>query len=305
MVLISRRKWRTSTRALLRARPKPWAARAMRRAAVTSMRCRAMLVLQVPGYATAMVMKVIAGLRTAVVVPLFFFFTLFIAATVTVVAVIRPNSPMIERIIRVWSRAFLGAAGSRFTTEGQDKVDVDGQYVFVANHLSNLDIPVMFLTAPVPIRYLSKKEVYKIPILATAMRKIGMVKVDREGGNTMHTEVNTGVAAAKARGHSLIIFAEAHRSVTGELRPFKKGAFRIAIANDLPVVPIAIDGTWEVWPPGSKLFFPGRVSSRVHDPIPTENLDLTDITELRTKVHEIISASYQEMRDARVARSQS
>ena len=246
-----------------------------------------------------MLRKVVAAIRTVFVVPLFFGFTLFIAGLVTVVAVLRPDSPVVERLIRAWSRAFVRAAGSRLTIEGRGKVDVAGQYVFVANHLSNLDIPVMFLTAPVPIRYLAKKEVYKIPMVAMAMRKIGIVKVDRGGGNAMHSVVNAGVAAAKARGHSLIIFPEAHRSISGDLRTFKKGAFRIAIANGLPVVPVTIEGTWEVWPPGSKLFYPGKVQTRVHDPISTTGLTLGDIDELRKKVHEIIGSSYEAMRHAR------
>ncbi len=262
-------------------------------------------VLLVRGYARGMLAKVVAALRTALVVPIFFVFTLVIAGLVTLAAVIRPDSSLVERLIRLWSRMFVSAAGSRLTIEGQDRVDPSGQYVFVANHLSNLDIPVMFLTAPVPIRYLAKKEVYKIPMVAMAMRKIGIVKVDRGGGNAMHAEVNAGVAAARARGHSLIIFPEAHRSVTGELRTFKKGAFRIAIANGLPVVPVTIEGTWEVWPPGSKLFFPGRVRARVHEPIATSDLGLNDINGLREKAQEIIAASYEELRREAATQAQS
>ena len=243
-----------------------------------------------------MVRKVVAVVRTVVVVPLFFFFTLALAGVLSLYAMVRPDSPFIEWLIRLWSRIFLLAARAKLTVEGRDDVSADGQYVFVANHISNLDIPVMFLTAPVPIRYLAKKEVYKIPIVATAMRKIGIVRVDRERGSAVHAEVNAGVAAAKARGHSLIIFPEGTRSRTGEFQGFKKGAFRIAIANDLPVVPVTIQGTWEVWPPGSKLFYPGEVKSIVHEPIPTVDLTLTDINDLRDRVHEVIEASYTAMR---------
>lgn len=242
-----------------------------------------------------MVSKLTAVLRTIIVVPLFFFFTLGLAAFLSLYAMARPDSPFIERIIRFWSRAFLLAAGTRLSIEGQHKVDRNGQYVFVANHLSNLDIPVMFLTAPVPIRYLAKKEVYKIPFVATAMRKIGIVKVDRQRGSAVHAEVNKGVAAAKGRGHSLIIFAEGTRSRDGEFHGLKKGAFRIAIANQLTIVPVTIEGTWEIWPPGSKLFYPGEARTVVHDPIPTAHLELSDINELRAQVHDIIGDAYWDL----------
>ena len=235
-----------------------------------------------------MLTKLAAGLHSIIAVPLFLALSMLMAGVVALYAMVRPRSPVIERIIRLWSRTFLLAAAARLTIEGREKIDESGQYVFVANHLSNLDIPVMFLTAPVPIRYLAKKEVYKIPFVAAAMRQVGMVKVNRESSSSIHAEVNAGVAAAKARGHSLIIFPEGTRSVTGELQLFKKGAFRIAIINNLAVVPVTIQGTREVWAPGSKLLFSGHIRTTIHDPIPTTDLQVGDIDALRGQIRETI-----------------
>ena len=221
---------------------------------------------------------------------------MFLAGLLNLYAMAKPDSPGIDRIIRSWSRTFLLAAGTKLSVEGRETIDPDGQYVFVANHLSNLDVPAMFLTAPVPIRYLAKKEVYKIPLVAAAMRRVGIVKVDRQSGGAVYAGVNVGVAAAKERGHSLIIFPEGTRSDDGELQTFKKGAFRIAIANNLTIVPVTIQGTWEVWPPGSKLIFPGRARTIVHDPIPTGDLTLGDMDAVRSRVHDIISETYTALR---------
>ncbi len=174
---------------------------------------------------------------------------------------------------------------------GAEKIDTARQYVFVANHLSNYDIPVMFRTIPVPIRYLAKKEIYKIPIVAQAMNRIGIIKTDRQAGGAAHALINEGVTAAKERGHSLIIFPEGTRSRDGKFGPLKKGAFRIAIANELPVVPVTIQGTWEVWPPEAKMFFPGAATAVVHDPIETMGMDLSQITELRERCHVAIASS--------------
>ncbi|HEX9856113.1 MAG TPA: lysophospholipid acyltransferase family protein [Acidimicrobiia bacterium] len=234
----------------------------------------------------------VAAVRTAISVPLFLVFTIALAGIVVVVAIVKRDTPLIDRIIRWWSRSFLFVGGVDLEIEGRDRIDPAGQYVFVANHLSNFDIPVMFLTAPVPIRYLAKKEVYRIPLVSTAMHHIGMVKVDRQAGSSVHTTVNEGVAAAKARGHSLIIFPEGTRSDEGMLQPFKKGAFRIAIANQLTVVPVTISGTWEVWAPGRKVIFPGAVRSVVHEPIPTAGLTLADLDTVRDRAQAVIAATY-------------
>lgn len=238
-----------------------------------------------------MLRNVIAAIRTAITVPVFFLITLMFAAWVFVAAHVRQDGPHIDRTIRVWSRWFLTIAPIRHTIVGRDTLDRNGQYVFVANHLSNFDIPVMFLAAPVPIRYLAKKELYKIPILASAMEAIGIIKIDRKAHGRAHAVINDGVRRAKERGHSLIIFPEGSRSVDGELHEFKKGAFRIAISNDLTVVPVTIDGTWDVWKPGARIFYPGTVTTTIHDPIPTTNLGVEDIDDLRQECHQVIAGA--------------
>lgn len=240
--------------------------------------------------------KLVAVAHTVLMVPLFFLYTMILASVLIVSAAIKRDNRFIERLIRFWSHSFLLAGGVRLKIEPNPKVESGGQYVFIANHLSNFDIPTMFVTAPVPIRYLSKKEVYKIPLVATAMRMVGIVRVDREAGAAVHAEVNAGVADAKRRGHSLIIFPEGTRSVTGELQRFKKGAFRIAISNSLPIVPVTIQGTWEAWRPGSKLIYGGKARTVIHDPIPTSDLTLSDMDAVRDEVHRIIEKSYSELR---------
>ncbi len=242
-----------------------------------------------------MVRKLRAAVRTAIVVPTFIAFTGVIASVLIAVTVLRPQTRFADVLIRFWSRVFLFTGGARYQITGQEHVDPEGQYVFIANHQSNLDIPLMFCTAPVPIRYLAKKELFKIPIFAMAMRRVGIVKVDRARGAAIHTEVNAGVAAAKARGHSLIIFPEGTRTTDGKLQPFKKGAFRIAISNQLDIVPVTIQGTWAIWPPGSKTFSPGKAKATIHPPIRTAGMDLSDINALRDTVHSAITDTHEDL----------
>ena len=243
-----------------------------------------------------MARKVFLALRMAAVAPLFMLFTIFVASLIVVVALIRQDAPLIQRLIVIWSRAFLWTLGSTIDVAGRDKIDPNGQYIFVANHLSNADIPAMFLTAPVPIRYLAKKEVYKIPMVGMAMGRMGMVKVDRGSGSAVPGEVNAGVAEAKRRGHSHIIFPEGTRAVGGTPAQFKKGAFRIAIASRLTVVPVTIEGTWEIWRPGAKMFERGHIRTLIHDPIATSEMTLADMDTLRDQTRTAIIDGWEALR---------
>ena len=235
--------------------------------------------------------RLLPGLRTVLLLGPFLAFTLVFAAVVLIMSLVDKDSRLIESTIRLWSRLFLGTAPVHLQIEGRDRIDPNRQYVFAANHLSNYDIPVMLLTAPVPIRFLAKKELFSIPVLAQAMRRIGIIETDRQASSAAHAQINQGVAEAKGRGHSIIVFPEGTRSDNGKLAGFKKGAFRIAIANDLPVVPVTIHGTWEAWPPGSKLVYPSRATATVHEPIPTSELTLLDINDLRNRVHAAVASA--------------
>ena len=91
----------------------------------------------------------------------------------------------------------------------------------------------------------------------------------------------------------MMIFPEGTRSRDGELHPFKKGAFRMAIMTQLPVIPVTVNGTWEVWPPESKLFYKGHASVVIHEPIPTAGMAVQDIDTLRNRVYDTIEEQFR------------
>ena len=250
-----------------------------------------------------MARKVLLTLRTVAVTPYFAVSTIGVASVIVATALVSKDSPVIQRLIEWWSRMFIRSLGAKITVEGRDTIDPTGQYLFVANHSSNADIPAMFLTAPVPIRYLAKKEVFRLPVVGLAMRRIGMVKVDRQGGSAILEEVNSGIAEVTKRGHSLIIFPEGTRSNDGRPAHFKRGAFRIAISNQLTIVPVSIEGTWDVWAPGSKSVRPGHIQTKLHQPIPTKGLTLADVEEVRTMATDAIVSGWEALRTERAADS--
>ena len=237
-----------------------------------------------------------ALVRTAWGLPWLVLLTAACATSVIVIAMVRPHSRSMDRVIAFWARRFMAIAPGRMVIRGQEKIEPDQQYVFIANHLSNFDIPAMLIAAGPRIRFLAKAELFAIPIFGAALRRVGVVRIDRGAGPAAHASINEGVEMVKANGYSLIIFPEGTRSKTGEFEDFKKGAFRIAIASGLPVVPVTLEGTWELWKPGEKVIHPGTVHCVIHDPIPTDGLATRDIADLRDRTHAVIGDTYAVLR---------
>ena len=222
--------------------------------------------------------------------------TLLAAPAVIVISRFNPTSPNIEKIARAWSRLWLATAGCTLEVVGGDLVDPSRSHIVVANHLSVLDIMACFLAVPVPIRFLAKKELFRIPILAPAMRAIGIVEVDRSARSAIHEEVNRQARELVASGRSLIIYPEGTRSRDGELRPFKKGAFTMAVAGGIPILPVTIAGTYRAWPPGQFLVHGGRKITAVIDPpIETGEMGREDVTRLIEDTRTIIEKRYIEL----------
>jgi 1-acyl-sn-glycerol-3-phosphate acyltransferase len=148
---------------------------------------------------------------------------------------------------------------------------------------------VCFLAVPVPIRYLAKKELFHIPILAQAMRSIGIIEVDRAARAAIHNSVNRQAGEVIEQKRSLIIYPEGTRPRNGVMRRFKKGAFTMAIASQLPVVPLSIHGSYQAAVPGKPWFRGGPVTAIVDEPIPTTGMTSADADALRDRVWEIIA----------------
>ncbi len=238
-----------------------------------------------------------AAARTFTLVPLFFLYTMWRALQVMMIGKRKPDSPKIEQVIQRWSQLFLGIPPIMFSVEGTEHVDPAQHYVVVSNHVSNFDIPVLFRAIPTPIRFLAKKELYKIPFLGPAMDAAGIVKVDRSGSRSAREAISAAARETYRRGYSLLVFAEGTRSRTGDMADFRKGAARIAIDNGAALLPVVISGTYDVNPPGSMFIYPGTVRVRILDPIPTTNRTFTDITPLTTTLHDRMYPVYEEMRN--------
>ena len=194
--------------------------------------------------------------------------TVVIAIAVVVYSAFRPRGPFGESIINAFGRLWVTVSGIRLQVSGLENIEAGVPYIVVSNHRSNIDIMTLARALPIPIRFLSKKEVLQFPLLGAAMRGVGMVPLDRELGRKELASIIRSARLLASEGRSLVVFPEGTRSLTGEMLPFKYGAFFIAAQVGCPVLPVAISGTREVWPPQSWLIRGGPVNVKVMPPIP-------------------------------------
>lgn len=220
-----------------------------------------------------------------------------IAAVGVVLVVVRfnPTSPVLERVIRAWSRVWLVASGTRLDVKGRENIDPTRSYFVVSNHQSLLDIMACFLAVRLPIRFLAKTELFEIPVLAQGMRAVGIIEVDRSAHAAIHAQVNRQAKDLVEHKRSVIIYAEGTRPRDGVMRPFKKGAFTMAVSSQLPLLPVSIHGSYEAWPPGRPWAHGGLIEVVIDSPIETAGLGHSDVPRLRDDVYEIIAGHVLEM----------
>jgi 1-acyl-sn-glycerol-3-phosphate acyltransferase len=164
--------------------------------------------------------------------------------------------------------AFTGVrlAGVRIEVVGRDRFDHSRSYIFMTNHTSNLDPPIEVPLIPRRTSVMVKKELFKTPILGTAMRMGDLVPVDR-GNRDAGIEAVREAKAVIEKGLNMIIYVEGKRSFDGKLLPFKKGPFYLAVECGVPVIPVTIVGTHYAMPKTRFAIKPGKVQVIFHDPI--------------------------------------
>jgi 1-acyl-sn-glycerol-3-phosphate acyltransferase len=178
-------------------------------------------------------------------------------------------------------------AGIRVRTIGLDKLDPARTYIFMSNHVSNVDPPILLPLIPRRTSVMVKKELFSFPILGRVMRFGSLVPVDR--GNR-----DAGIGAVRAAaevlrsGVNMTIYVEGHRSFDGKLLPFKKGPFYLAEECSVPVVPVTIVGTHDAMPKGRFAIKPGTVTVIFHDAIEPSDFGSRDC--LMARVRAVINS---------------
>lgn len=195
---------------------------------------------------------------------------------------------------RAWSWLILKTTGVRVAVEGLDRIEPRKTYIFVSNHQSIYDIPVIFASLPYQLRIIAKQSLARFPVLGWHLRRGGHLFVDRQRPD--RAGILRRWRQLVSEGLSLIIFAEGTRSWDGRVARFKAGSFMLAIEAGLPIVPVAVIGTRKVMPKGRLRTEPADVKLVVHAPIEVPAVStptVHDAKALADQVHAIVAAAVQ------------
>jgi 1-acyl-sn-glycerol-3-phosphate acyltransferase len=198
------------------------------------------------------------------------------------------NEQAPDPVVRMWCNGLLRAAGVREEVHGLERLPA-GNAVYVCNHQSNFDPVFIFPRLGKHLRFVAKRELFKIPFFGAALRATGMIPVDRTASDRDRDAIGSAVERVQSRV-SLLFFAEGTRDPEGHLRPFKKGATVLALQAQVPLVPLAVAGTKDVMTKKSVLIHGGRpVVLKVGEPISTEGKTLADREALNSEAHAAVA----------------
>lgn len=185
-----------------------------------------------------------------------------------------------------WAKLNSRVLGMTVTIEGLEYLRPKQSYVITANHISALDILLIYGYLPTELKWVMKKELRRVPILGAACQAMGHIIIDRSNA-TSAVESIQNAAHKLVNGMCILFFPEGTRTKPGNLVPFKKGAFRLAIDLSLPVLPMTIEGTERLLPTETLNWRPGAVTLRIHPEISTLGLSSNQVDALCNQVEAV------------------
>lgn len=183
-----------------------------------------------------------------------------------VAAFVPPRGDWFLRFARGWARTILAFSGVRVRVLHAERRGEGRGFVVASNHESFADILVLLARLPLPVRFLAKRSIFRVPVLGWSIAAAGFVPVDRGDRARSVATVEAALALLQA-GRSVVVFPEETRTRTGELLPFKSGAALLALRSGFPLLPVGIAGTRRVLPRGTLQMAPGRVGLAIGEPI--------------------------------------
>lgn len=215
------------------------------------------------------------AIRSAIVWPIIVLATVAFGVPAIFAALLPPRGDWFLRFARGWARTLLAVAGVSVRVLHPERLEPGRSFVVVANHESFCDILVLLANLPMQVRFLAKRSVFRVPILGWSIAAAGFIPVDREN-RSRGTETVEAALRRLSGGRSLVIFPEETRTSNGDLLPFKRGAAHLAIKSGLPILPVALAGTFRVLKRGSLVITPGPVVLSIGAPIEVAGQSVRD-----------------------------
>ncbi len=229
-----------------------------------------------------------------------FFHLTYYPWTVIVLLLALPISLLGENAVHnwaiFWGRTCLWLSGIRLKVTGAENIPQNSSAIYISNHQSNFDIPILYAGLPIQFRWMAKKELFDIPLFGLAMKRCGYIEIDRSDRRKSMSSITAAAKRIKA-GASVIIFPEGTRTTDGRLQEFKKGGFLIAAKAQVPVVPVAIRGSYHISAKGSRTVTSGSVEMEIFPAIETTDFKNTEIKQLIAQVRRPIATMLGEKDD--------
>ncbi len=211
------------------------------------------------------------------------FGSIFFGTLAILTAWIPPRGDWVYFMARLWSRGLLFSSGLRLRVISGTSLESNRCYVFMSNHQSLYDIPALIQSLPGQARFLAKRSLFQIPIFGWALKAGGFVSIDRKDRSRASESFADAVDRLKS-GSSAVVFPEGTRSLDGELLPFERGGFLLAIKSGAKIVPVGIQGSLQVRSRDSWVVRPGTITVAYGMPIDVESFGIRRRTELVEEV---------------------
>jgi 1-acyl-sn-glycerol-3-phosphate acyltransferase len=231
-------------------------------------------------------------LHTAFVVLWTLIATVYYGSAAIAISFLDTSGGITYKVAQMWGRSILFVSRIKVTVRGLHKIKPNQSYIYMCNHQSNFDIPVLFGCLMVQFRWLAKAELFKIPLFGYAMRRSGYISIDRSNRKSAFLSLKKAAQIIR-NGVSVVIFPEGTRSLDGRIRDFKKGGFVLAVDAGVPVVPIVIHGTRAIMPKKKLRITPGQVRVEIQDPIDTKSYSRKTKDQLLERVRTIILTEFE------------
>lgn len=233
--------------------------------------------------------ELLSRLRSALVYwPLTILFTLLVEPVSLAAALLDKSGRAQHRMVAFWSGVLLRLYGMPVTVTGLERLDLSRPCLYAANHLSALDIPVLYRCLPFQFRIIAHRVVFRVPLVGWHLRAAGQLMIDPDSVALSRRALREAIQTLR-RGMPLVVFPEGERSRTGEMQLFRRGAFYVAVKAQVDVVPIAILGTYRAFPRGSAHLSPGPLQLIIGDAIPVAGCTKRDLDELAERTQRAVA----------------